>query len=267
MTRTDDSEVPDYQGQLRLDGKNFIILGAGQGIGRQASHALAAAGARVFCVDLDAGLADDIAKEVDGIPWAGDAIDPASAEKLFADAERALGRIDGIVDIIGMARYTALLATDQENWEWHHGIVLQHAVNAMRFGASRMAASGGGVITLVASVSGMQSAPTHAAYGVYKSGMMSLARTAAVELGSKGIRVNTVAPGFVMTPRISAFLSDEAKAKGAKVAPLGRNAIPADIAAALLFLCSDLSSYITGQTLVVDGGVSAKFGYSLPGED
>src|SRR5258708_6170737 len=181
MTRTDDTEVPDYQGQLRLDGKNFIILGAGQGIGRQASHALAAAGARVFCVDLDAGLADDVAKEVDGIPWAGDAIDPASAEQLYGDAEQALGRIDGIVDIIGMARYTALLETDRENWEWHHGIVLQHAVNAMRFGASRMAASGGGVITLVSSVSGMQSAPTHAAYAVYNARLLSLAPTAAAQ--------------------------------------------------------------------------------------
>ena len=138
MTRTDDTEVPDYRSLLSLDGKNFIVLGAGQGIGRQASHALAAVGARVFCVDLDAGLADDIAKEVGGIAWAGDAIEQASVERLYQDAETALGRIDGIVDIIGMAKYATLLESDADSWAWHHGIVLQHAVNALRFGVPRI---------------------------------------------------------------------------------------------------------------------------------
>jgi NAD(P)-dependent dehydrogenase (short-subunit alcohol dehydrogenase family) len=213
MTRTDDTEVPDYAGQLRLDGKNIIVLGAGQGIGRQASHALAAVGARVFCVDLDAGLAEDIAKEVGGIAWAGDAIAPESADRLYADAETSLRRIDGIVDIIGMAKYAGLLDSDQENWEWHHGIVLQHAVNAVRFGGARMAASGGGVMTFVASVSGLQSAPSHGAYGVYKAGLVSLVKTAAVELGPKGIRVNAVAPGLVMTPRVSAYLDEKGRAR------------------------------------------------------
>jgi NAD(P)-dependent dehydrogenase (short-subunit alcohol dehydrogenase family) len=267
MTRTDDTEVPDYRSLLSLDGKNFIVLGAGQGIGRQASHALAAVGARVFCVDLDAGLADDIAKEVGGIAWAGDAIERSSAERLYQDAETALGRIDGIVDIIGMAKYAGLLESDQDSWEWHHGIVLQHAVNAIRFGAPRMIATGGGVLTVVASVSGMQSAPSHGAYGAYKAALMSLVRTAAVELGPKGLRVNAVAPGLVMTPRVAAYLSDAEKERGARNAPLRRSAFPRDIAEVILFLCTGLSSYITGQTIVVDGGVSAKFGYSLPGED
>ena len=267
MTRTDDTEVPDYPAQLRLDGQNFIVLGAGQGIGRQASHALAAVGARVFCVDLDAGLAEDIAKEVGGIAWAGDAIAPESAVRLYADAETSLRRIDGIVDIIGMAKYAGLLDSDQENWEWHHGIVLQHAVNAVRFGGARMAASGGGVMTFVASVSGLQSAPSHGAYGVYKAGLVSLVKTAAVELGPKGIRVNAVAPGLVMTPRVSAYLDEKGRARNIENAPLRRNANPPDIASALLFLCGGLSSYITGQTIVVDGGVSAKFGYPMPGED
>jgi len=267
MTRTDDTEVPDYASRLRLDGRNFVLLGAGQGIGRQAGHALAAVGARVFCVDVDPGLADDIAKEVNGIAWAGDAIAPASAERLYQDAHTALGRIDGIVDIIGMAKYAGLLETDQAAWEWHHGMVLQHAINAIRFGAPRMIDTGGGVLTVVASVSGMQSAPSHGAYGAYKAALMSLVRTAAVELGPKGVRVNAVAPGLVMTPRVAAYLSEEEKERGARNAPLRRSALPADIAETILFLCTGLASYITGQTIVVDGGVSAKFGYSLPGEE
>src|SRR3954454_814062 len=100
MTRTDDSDVPNYPGRLRLDGRNAVVIGAGQGIGRQATHALAQCGARCFCIDKDADLANDIAKEVDGIAWSGDATQRPDAERLFADAVTELGRLDAIVDIV-----------------------------------------------------------------------------------------------------------------------------------------------------------------------
>jgi NAD(P)-dependent dehydrogenase (short-subunit alcohol dehydrogenase family) len=93
--------------------------------------------------------------------------------------------------------------------------------------------------------------------------LVSLIRTAAVELGPKGIRANGVAPGVVWTPRVSALLGDEGRDNQGANAPLRRVAQPADIAAATLFLCSDLASYISGQVLVVDGGVSAKFPYGM----
>src|SRR5579872_4424156 len=106
MTRSDDSEVPDYLGMLRLDGRGMVVIGAGQGIGRQACHALAQAGAKVCCVDVDAGLADDIAAEVHGVAWSGDATRRADAERLFSEAPRLLTDIgatglSGIVDIVG----------------------------------------------------------------------------------------------------------------------------------------------------------------------
>ena len=118
-------------------------------------------------------------------------------------------------------------------------------------------------MAFVASVSGITSAPRHAAYGAAKAGLMSLVRTGAVELGPQRVRVNAVAPGVVWTPRISAFLGEEGRARNEANTPLGRVAQPADIAAAILFLVSDLSSYVSGQTLVVDGGVSAKFPYPM----
>jgi NAD(P)-dependent dehydrogenase (short-subunit alcohol dehydrogenase family) len=127
-----------------------------------------------------------------------------------------------------------------------------------------MAATGGGSMVFVASVSGLQSAPMHSAYGVAKAGLMSLVRSAAVELGPRNIRVNAVAPGVVWTPRVSGYLGEEGRQKNAENAPLRRVALPADIASAILFLTSDLSSYVTGQTLVVDGGVTAKFGWPMP---
>jgi NAD(P)-dependent dehydrogenase (short-subunit alcohol dehydrogenase family) len=266
VTRTDDSAVPDYQARLRLDGRSFVVLGAGQGIGRQVSHALAAAGAATVLVDREAELADDIAEEVGGTAWSGDATDRAEVERLFAEAESAMGKVDGIVDIIGMARYATLLDIDDESWDWHHDIVLRHAYLALNIGAKALQRAGGGSAVFVASVSGRTAAPLHAAYGAAKAGLMALVKSAAVELGPSGIRVNAVAPGAVWTPRISAMLGEEGRERNAKLAPLRRVALPEDIAAALLYFASDLSSYVTGQTLVVDGGVSAKFPYPMPGE-
>ena len=131
----------------------------------------------------------------------------------------------------------------------------------------RLLAEHGGVMTFVASVSGITSAPNHAAYGAAKAGLMSLVRTAAVELGPMSVRVNAVAPGVVWTPRISEYLGEAGEARNRANTPLQRVAQPADIAAAILFLCSDLASYVTGQTLVVDGGVSAKFPYPMADGD
>jgi NAD(P)-dependent dehydrogenase (short-subunit alcohol dehydrogenase family) len=262
VTRTDDTPVPDYPALLRLDGRRFVVLGAGQGIGRQVSHALAQVGARLVCVDQNPDLAGDIGAEVGGTAASGNAFDRTDMERMFAEADRALGGIDGVVDIIGMSRYGDLVDLDDDEWNWHFDIVLRHAFLAMQYGARAMR-DHGGVMVFVASVSGITSAPRHSAYGAAKAGLMSLVRTGAVELGPSGIRVNAVAPGVVWTPRVSAFLGDEGHERNVVNTPLRRVAQPADIAAALLFLASDLAGYVTGQTLTVDGGVGAKFPYPM----
>jgi NAD(P)-dependent dehydrogenase (short-subunit alcohol dehydrogenase family) len=262
MSRTDDSPVPDYPGSLRLDGRRFVVLGAGQGIGRQAAYALASVGARVACVDVEADRARDVAAEVDGLALAGDMTDRVDAERVVGEAGAAFDGLDGFVDVIGMARYTALLDLPDDEWSWHFDIVLRHAYLAVQL-AGRALSEHGGTMVFVASVSGITSAPRHAAYGAAKAGLMSLVRTAAVELGPAGIRVNAVAPGVVWTPRVSAILGEEGRARNAANTPLRRIALPADIAAAILFLSSDLSAFVTGQTLVVDGGVGAKFPYPM----
>jgi NAD(P)-dependent dehydrogenase (short-subunit alcohol dehydrogenase family) len=262
VTRSDDTPVPDYPGLLRLDGRHVLVLGAGQGIGRQTAHALTAVGAQVACVDLDPDLADDIATEVRGTAIVGDATQRPDMERIFSEAVNAIGPLDGVVDIIGMARYASLVDLTDDDWDWHQDIVLRHAFYAMQLGGRALGARGGAMV-FVASVSGITSAPQHAAYGVAKAGLMSLVRTAATELGPQGVRVNAVAPGVVWTPRISAALGEEGLERNRVNTPLGRVAQPADIAAAILFLCSDLAAYVTGQTLVVDGGVGVKFPYPM----
>ncbi len=141
--------------------------------------------------------------------------------------------------------------------------MLRHAYLLSQLFGAAMAAAGGGTMAFVASVSGLSSAPRHAAYGAAKAGLMSLVRTAAVELGPLGVRTNAVAPGVVWTPRVSGYLGDEGRERNIANTPLRRVALPADIAAALLFLTSDLSGYVNGQTLVVDGGVGSKFPYPM----
>jgi NAD(P)-dependent dehydrogenase (short-subunit alcohol dehydrogenase family) len=263
VTRTDNSPIPDFLGRLRLDGKNVVLVGAGAGIGRLTAHALSQAGARVLCVDLEKDLAEEIAEEVGGIAWYGDATDKAEVERLLRDAKAQLGKIDSVVDIIGMSRYGAMIDSDDEDWDWHFRIVLRHAQLLTRLFGREFKENGGGTFAFVASVSGITAAPMHAAYGAAKAGLMSLIRSTAEELGPFGVRTNAIAPGVVWTPRVSAYLGAEGEQKNSANAPLRRVAQTSDIAGPLLFLVSDLSGYINGQVITVDGGVGIKFPYPM----
>ncbi|GAA4743492.1 SDR family NAD(P)-dependent oxidoreductase [Nocardioides endophyticus] len=256
-TEQDADEIPDYATGLRLDDTVHVVLGAGMGIGRQAAHALGAVGARVVCVDVDPDRARTVAAEVAGVAWSGDLTQRADVEALFAFVGAELGRLDGVVDIVGGARYKPLIDLTDEDWTFHHDIVLRHAYLAIEYAAKHWRATGtGGTMTFVASVTGLESAPMVAAYGAHKAALLSLVRTAAVELGPDGIRVNAVAPGIVRTPRAQAnprWTPDLLAANVAKT-PLRKLAYPADIAGPILFLAGRLSSHVTGQTLTVDGG-------------
>ena len=265
MTRVDDSPVPDFPGMLRLDGRGVVVVGAGAGIGRMTAHAVAQAGARVMVVDLEHDLAEEIAAEVGGIAWWGDATDAGEIQRLVHESTQALGQVDAVVDIIGMSRYGDMIDIDDDEWDWHFRIVLRHAQLLTReYGRYFKESGHGGSFAFVASVSGITGAPKHAAYGAAKAGLMSLIRSTAVELGPYGVRTNAVAPGVVWTPRVSGYLGEPGRQRNADNTPLQRVARTADIAGPLLFLISDLAYYVNGQTLVVDGGVGVKFPYPLP---
>ncbi|MCX4668671.1 SDR family oxidoreductase [Streptomyces sp. NBC_01381] len=265
MTAPDTSPVPDYASLHRLDGRVFVLLGAGNGIGRQTAHALTAAGARLLCVDVDKDRAEAVAAETDSAAYVADVTHREEVRDLFAYAQRELGPVGGVIDIVGMARYTPLAELDDESWDWHFSMVLRHAWLAVQYGGEALAEAGGGPLVFVASVSGLTGAPLHAAYGAAKAGLVSLVRSAAVEYGPCGVRVNAVAPGVVWTPRVAALIGEEGREHNARNAPLNRVAETSDIASALLFFASPLSSYVTGQTLVVDGGVGVKFPYPTIG--
>ncbi|NCY16951.1 MAG: SDR family oxidoreductase [Actinobacteria bacterium] len=266
MTTADNSPIPDYLSRLRVDGRGFVVAGAGMGMGRQTAHALAQAGAaHIICVDVDADRAAEVAAEVgpQAIAWVGDVTTREGAARLAADAEAQMGRIDGLIDIIGMAQWQSILDMTDETFDWEIDICLRHAYLLSQELGRRMVASGGGTMVFIASVSGLTAAPMHAAYGAAKAGLMAWVQSVAIELGHHNVRANAVAPGTILSPRMDAVFTDEQRASNAGNAPLGRMGETSDIAGAALFLSSDLSRYITGRTLVVDGGVDAKFPYAV----
>ncbi|MCW2495283.1 SDR family oxidoreductase [Jatrophihabitans sp.] len=267
ITEPDAAAVPDYASLLRLDGTVQVVLGAGRGIGYQSSHALASAGARVVCVDREPDRAEAVATEVGGIAWAGEITEREPMTELFEFVVAECGRLDGVVDIVGLSRYKALIDLTDDDWLFHHTIVLKHAYLALELaGRHWQGATSGGTVTFVASSAGLTSSPNLSAYGANKAALMSLVRTAAVEFGPYGVRVNAVAPGIVRTPRAQANpkWTPELLAANIERTPLRKLAYPYDVAGAILFLSTPLSGHITGQSLVVDGGNSVVYNVESP---
>jgi NAD(P)-dependent dehydrogenase (short-subunit alcohol dehydrogenase family) len=249
-----------------LDGKAALVVGGGYGIGRETSLLLAAAGARIAVADVDPVRAASVADEVGGIAVVGDVTDPAGARKVVDEAHAKLGGLERVANIVGLATFVDdVFAIDSEVWEHDLRMNLTHHFDVSRAAARHMIDDGtGGAFALVASVSGFYGAARHAAYGAAKAGVMSLARAMASEWGPHGIRVNCVAPDVIMTPRLleGRVVPPEGTPPGEEVV-LGRWGKPEDIAGPLVFLLSELSSFMTGRTLVVDGGSMVHFPHGL----
>ena len=250
---------------LGLEGKGALVVGGGSGIGRSTCLLLGRAGAKVAVADLDEGVARDVAAEVAGLgaessAIGGDATDEGSAVAMVDAAAEGLGQLDVLINIVGMAGWVKLMELDDAAWQLDLQRNLSQHLYVSRAAARRMIAQGtGGAMSLVASVSGIYGANNHGAYGAAKAGLMALGRTMAVEWGPQGVRVNCVAPDMIDTPRVVAAregsgVPDDPDFPRLNRLSVGRRGVPEDIAGALVFLVSDLSAFMTGQTLVVDGG-------------
>jgi NAD(P)-dependent dehydrogenase (short-subunit alcohol dehydrogenase family) len=260
------------QERLDLSRRTIVVAGVGGGgIGTAMCRAIAEAGATVVALDIDeTGLAtarDALGPDARRHHFAlADVRDEDSVEAALADA----GSVDGLVHVVGGMRgdvwagvADASLATvdDVLRLNLHSAFVTTAAV-----GRRLLDAGAAGSIVHVASIAGLASMPYGAAYAAAKAGMMALVRTAAVEWGRAGIRVNAVAAGTIRVAHSRAATgADEGDAVRA-VIPLGRRGDPDDLAAAAVFLLSDLAAFVTGQVLAVDGGASARPGY-LDGDD
>lgn len=245
-----------------LDGVRVLVIGGGQGMGESTVLRLADSGCDVAVLDADESRAQniaDLARERGrrAVAVKVDVLDEDALRGGIGTAWNELGNLCGMVSIVGAAHWSPLLTMSMEAWDRDHWRNLRYFFIAAQESARRMiAAGGGGTIVGVASVDGLQSAPYHGAYGAAKAGLVNLVRTMAAEWAEHSLRVNAIAPGPIVTPRIP--LGDETvERERVGRTPTGRRGLPDDIANAALYLTSPLSSYVTGQTLAVDGGVTA----------
>jgi NAD(P)-dependent dehydrogenase (short-subunit alcohol dehydrogenase family) len=252
--------------RLRMDGRTVIVAGAGGGgIGSATARAVAEAGANVVAVDIAKEPLDALVESLkpDGLsvtPVVADATTDDGVEHIIGSAVDTHGSVDGLINIIGAAyppHWSKAIDHTRDTWREVMLLNLEYAMFLSQGAAKQMMAQGrGGSIVALSSTSGIGASPFHVSYGAAKGGIVALVRTLAVEWGPDNIRVNAIAPGTVHPPRTGADTGDPARDR--RGAPLGRRADPTEIAAAALFLVSDLSSYVTGQCLPVDGGTSVK---------
>ena len=237
-------------------------MGGGQGNGEATAHVLATFGANVAILDLELDRAEKVAKDLEarGVSSMALSADVLIEEELVGAIERAdteFGPLDGMVCIIGMAGWAPLTEMTTEIWDLDHQRNLRYFFWASRELAKRVLARNGKAnICALASIDGIRGSALHSSYGAAKAGMIHLAKSMAIEWSGQGIRVNIVAPGSIITPRIPENDPATEQRMNAHV-PLQRRGRTIDIAKAVCFFISDLSSFVTGQVLAVDGGYTS----------
>jgi NAD(P)-dependent dehydrogenase (short-subunit alcohol dehydrogenase family) len=239
-----------------LDERVAVITGGGSGIGAATARKFAAEGATVAVFDRDAEAAMNVASEVGGHAYALDVRDADEVTGVIDVVAQTLGRIDILVNNAGTGDLRPLHTVDDKLWHRLIDVNLTGTFNATRAVIPYMLETGSGAIVNNASLSGITPTRNEAAYSAAKAGVISLTKSAALEYGPT-VRVNCVAPGHVRTPMTAVWEQmPDAFEPIAEAIPLGRIGEADEIAEVILFLASDRSSYVTGQILSVDGGVS-----------
>jgi 3-oxoacyl-[acyl-carrier protein] reductase len=231
------------------------VTGASRGIGAAIARELAAAGANVAVNYRASGdEAESIASEIGGVAIGGDVGEPGQAAALVEQAEEALGDLDILVNNAGITRDTLIARMSDEDWSNVVATNLSGAFYACRAVSRKMLRRRSGAIVNLTSFVGLHGNPGQANYAATKAGLIGLTKALAKELGNRGVRVNAVAPGYITTD-ITRGLSEEVREMLLRMTPLGRLGEPEDVARAVRFLCSDEASYVTGEVLLVDGGL------------
>jgi len=237
----------------RFAGRAAVVTGAAQGIGRAICDRLLEEGA-AGVIALDRTPQEHA--DTRCVPFIADVSDPDAATRAVAACLERFGRLDLMAAHAGIADPRPLLETSDDDWRRHMSINVDGVFYCVREAARAMVVQGtAGAIVCTSSINAWHVEETMAAYNVSKAAVCAIARSAAIDLGRHGIRVNAVAPGVVDTPLAALVIHNpELAPKYLKTIPLGRFAQPRDIADAVLFLAGDDASYITGQMLVIDGG-------------
>ena len=242
-----------------LENKIALVTGAARGIGQAIALQLAADGADLALCDVKAEWLDDTVAKVKALgrraeAYAMDVANGAAVGEAVAKILADFGRIDVLVNNAGITRDTLLIRMTEEDWDAVLDINLKGAFLVTKAVVKSMMKQRSGAIVNIASVVGIMGNPGQANYTASKAGLIALTKTTAKEMGSRNVRVNAVAPGFIrtaMTDKLAAPVKDAML----KMVPLGRLGEPEDVAKAVAFLASDAAAYVNGQTLAVCGGM------------
>lgn len=244
-----------------LENKTALITGAARGIGRAIALRFASEGCNIAFTDLtyndqvEQTAADIEAYGVKVQAYMGNAADFASAHEIVKQVKADFGRIDILVNNAGITRDGLLLRMSEEQWDSVLTVNLKSAFNFIHACAPVMMAQRVGSIISMSSVVGVSGNAGQANYSASKAGLIGLTKSTAKELGSRGIRANAIAPGFIITDMTKA-LSEEQRGEWVKLIPLRRGGTPEDVAGVALFLASDLSGYVSGQVIHCCGGMN-----------
>ena len=244
--------------------KTMLVTGAAHGIGRTVARAADAAGYRVGVLDIDGDAAREVAATLtNAVALVADVRDAQQIERALEE----LGQVTAVVNNAGILRTGPLIDHDPEDFRLVMDVNLNAVFIVSQAVARRMRDAGGGVIVNMSSINGIHPSPDCGAYVAAKAGVMALTQQMSIEWGGYGIRVNAVAPGFIDDGMSAPFFKNQAvRTLRANAVPLGRLGTAADVADAVMFLCSDAAAYVSGQTLAVDGGVINSVLKGLPRE-
>jgi NAD(P)-dependent dehydrogenase (short-subunit alcohol dehydrogenase family) len=240
-----------------LDGRLAVVTGGGSGIGRASARRMAEEGAKVAVIDINGDAAQEVAKEFGGTAHVADVTDPEALSAAVDAAVEAMGGLTILFNNAGIGNQAPLHEWSLEEWNRLLAVNLTGVYLGFRAAIPHMRASGGGSIVSTASISGTRPAAGEAPYSAAKAGVAAITASAALEYGPT-IRVNSVSPGMILTPLTAPllqFLPDE-RERYIRTTPVGRIGEPEDIADVVVFLCSDMARFITGQNIVADGGMT-----------
>lgn len=243
-----------------MQGKVALVTGAGRGIGRAIAHALAESGAKVALCSRTEANVRQVAEEIqlrggEALPFALDISEAEPVEQMVQVVLERWGRLDILVNNAGITRDNLLLRMKEEEWDEVVRVNLKGAFLCTRSALKPMLRERWGRILNISSVVGWTGNAGQANYAASKAALIALTRSVALEVGSRGITCNTILPGFIET-EMTARLTEPIRQKALERIPLGRFGVPEDVASVVLFLCSEAAAYITGQTIVVDGGLT-----------